>query len=467
MKAKLRLLTLFLALAFLLSACNSASPQQPNPTPEPVATVEPATGNVAMLAEKLSAALGIPINPGQMGSEDATGVEAAQLVVSALGLDTQIRLQSPGIILESADYLEIAIENNVADAGFFTPETMTEAQMDDFVAAVVKAYEGGVSPFIPYQEGMAVQVDALLDAACQIAVIAYNPLAQDQGVFRFGDSQTAEKLGYWTMATMGTLTREGAQSVQDALSFCTLDESGKNPQFYADEVLLRQMITEVWGVTLPTKVDGLTFTDSKAYVGGVTQDSVRQVPSVYRADQVGKYVRCMVNVFNGEQWAGRTTVWLNKNSDTLLGWQVIAIEPGTTTPIYFVAVAENPGTKAEALIDDSLQSVWVLDDKVENPILTLQFAEPTTISGLCLYNGDHSIDQKALNQSGFVGQVGIRFDGDSKDVLRYDFTPGKAGQVIGEHIALPLGELVTTTQVQLVFYGKTPQPISISGISAF
>lgn len=458
MKKNIAVLAGVLSLLLALSACTQALPEAAH-TPQPVFAGQAQAGSVALLAQKLGDALGIRLYPTD-AQAPATGSAAARLAVRALGLDVRAALAQPGVPLDDAAYLSLAVENGLAPAELFVAEAMDDAHMDAFADEVARAADQLV--FDKAAQGTEIPATVSMDIVCQIAVMAYNPQAQGQGVYRYG--QDNGSLAYWTLASYGAL--QAVQSAGEELSFVTLQNKGKQMSLSADAQKFTQSLKELWGISSWEGQEGLRVQEDQVYLGERVEDSFRQVPALYRAERIGEYVRCTVDVFNDDRWAGKAHIWLFENARSLLGWQIAAIEPLGSAPIPFAAAqfsAEQKGVSA--LIDADVSTVWTLAREAQEPMLTLRFSQPTAISGLAVYNGDHS-DAAALAKSGRAGVIGIRINGQDEELLRYDLSAQQM-LVPGEATGIPFGREITVQELVVVFYGETSRDISVSGIVAF
>ncbi len=447
----------------------------PTPKPDPIADVNPESGTMGALAFAMTEALGIKISAGADAAKPAQGVGAAKLAVTALGLDLELRMGTMGMPPTDADYLSLALEYDIAPASLFTSSAMTAGQIKAFAEAVAGAKERGVGFAFEQREWAPAELDAETEIAVQLAVIAYNPLAEGRGVYRYGAGDAAS-LAYWSLAALGS-SKADANTPQDAAPFITInDQTDKvrgtttvNAEDFA------AFLSQTWGVLLPANVSGLSTRDGRLYLSAPADDYVRQYPIPYRAERSGDFLKVYVDVLNNvipAQYAGKAAVILRKSADTLLGWQIASIEPSTEPlprfeKVFAQATAE--GFQAVSLIDGDPKTVWQIGNATADTAqIVFNFAEPTSITGLAIYNGDHSGDDANLRRYKSASIVGIRFSEDAqKDDMRVDLSANLEDFSVLREIVLPFGREIETDTVILVFYGQSGGYIRISDVRAF
>lgn len=483
---RIKSLALLLALVIMIAGCATSTEQPIAATPEPEATVSPdnvdpasTEGTLGALAAIMTETLGIPVSAGSRSGDPAVGSGAARLAVEALGLSSSKTLESMGATNENTDWLAIALENDLAPISLFTYEPMTAQQMQEFADAVAKRMEEGVGQAAQVWEGAPSALNDDLAALCEIATIAYNPLAANRGAFYYSEGDI-EKLSFWTLMAFGTALTENTLSdgMKEKLSFVAINDQTdpSKGSTTADEALFRECIRQLWGIEMPQQVPGLTMSGGRVYLGHPTGDLIRQYAYPYRAEQQDDQVRVYADVLNASvpaQYAGKGYVTLRENPDAMLGYQIASISRAEEEASPAFASVDSQitadGYDAKALIDGNHATAWQMAGNVkdEDAQITLSFNQPTDFSGMAFFNGNHSGAQAALDRDGSAGRIGIRLDGGESDILRFDISGSVEALAHGYEVVIPFSKTLTATSVTIVFYGDhAKRPISISDIRA-
>lgn len=476
MKRAVGLLCLFVLLAVFAGCGGNNITPIPTPKPDLIADVNPESGTLGALAFAMSNKLGVIISAGDNANQPATGVAAAKLAVAALGLDLEVRMNSMGNPPTDADYLATALQYDIVPEELFTSTAMTAEQIERFAQAVAQASENHIGFDSDSRTWTRAELTDSAEIALRVASLAYNPLAQGRGVYRYAISMGNEDaILYWTLAALGGAKAD--DHLADALPFVTTNDQSR-PNYGTISIANEDysaIVRELWGLTLPSYTAGLTRVEERVYLSSPVDDIVRQYPIAYRVERSGDLLRVHADILNyvtPPQYAGKAIIILKENPDTIIGWQIASIE-GLSDPLPEIYEAFAPATadgyQAISLIDGNEKTVWQIGNAdEETAYITLKLREPKTITGIGIYNGDHSSDTTMLRRNKRAAIVGIRFSEEAQqDDLRVDLTQNNDNPMVGFENVLLFGSEVTTDTIHLVFYGPADGHLRISDIRVF
>ena len=448
----------------------------PTPKPDPIADINPESGTLGALAFAMTRELGRPVSAGENANQPATGVAAAKLVVTVLGLDLDLHLNAMGKPPSDADYLSTVMQYDIIPTELFTSSAMTAAQIKQFALAVKAASADHIGFDTDSKQWTPATLDVTAEIALRAASLGYNPLAQGRGIFRYAIGMgNEESILYWTLAALGGAKTD--EPLAASLPFITINDTTQ-PTIGTISVGkddFAKLVGELWGFALPNYSAGLTTIGDRIYLSTSVEDIVRQYPIPYRVERSGDLLRIHADILNylsPPQYAGKAVIILKEAPGTTLGWQIVSIESiGDPLPQFYEVTAPSTaeGYYALSLIDGNEKTTWQIGNADEETArILLKFSEPVSITGLGIYNGDHTSDNNNLRRNKRAGVVGIRFSEDAtKDDRRIDLGAGGEEPMAGFENVLLFGSEITTDTVYLVLYGPVDGHLRISDIRAF